>query len=202
MGEDTYIKILMECVTPGSLKCWRIPNEEEFAKLARQLFEALQYLHDHNIVHRDLKPDNILIDSERRIRIADFGISKIIETSEDHINSVDGTVAYVSPERITDDRCNGYAADVWAAGISLLEAYIGYYPYGNEKKNDLLAQMEAIVYDASPRPPSTSSPAFQDFISHCLEKNPVNRFTIQQLLQHPFLAASPSHLQHHITIPE
>jgi len=145
-------------------------------------------------VHRDIKPSNLLIDAARRVKIADFGVGRILNQTMDPCNSSVGTIAYMSPERINTDlndgNYDGYAGDIWSFGLSILEFYLGRFPFGENlgKQGDWAALMVAICYSDPPEPPPTASPEFRGFISCCLQKNPARRLTAAQLLQHPFVA--------------
>ncbi|KAL6861166.1 hypothetical protein ACP4OV_016866 [Aristida adscensionis] len=188
------LQILLEFMDGGSLDGRRIAPEPFLADVARQVLSGLAYLHRRRIVHRDIKPSNLLIDSARRVKIADFGVGRILNQTMDPCNSSVGTVAYMSPERINTDlndgAYDGYAGDIWSFGLSILEFYLGRFPFGENlgRQGDWAALMCAICYSDPPEPPPTASPEFRDFIRCCLHKNPANRLTAVQLLQHPFVA--------------
>jgi mitogen-activated protein kinase kinase 4/5 len=191
------LQILLEYMDGGSLEGRRIADEHFLAHVARQVLSGIAYLHRRHIVHRDIKPSNLLIDSGRRVKIADFGVGRILNQTMDPCNSAVGTIAYMSPERINTDlndgAYDGYAGDIWSFGLSILEFYLGRFPLGENlsKQGDWAALMFAICYSDSPQAPRTSSPDFKDFISLCLHKNPARRPSAMRLLQHPFVAAGP-----------
>jgi mitogen-activated protein kinase kinase 4/5 len=188
------LQILLEYMDGGSLDGRRIAAEPFLADVARQVLSGIAYLHRRHIVHRDIKPSNLLIDSARRVKIADFGVGRILNQTMDPCNSSVGTIAYMSPERINTDlndgSYDGYAGDIWSFGLSILEFYLGRFPFGENlgRQGDWAALMVAICYSDPPEPPPTASPEFRGFISCCLQKNPAKRLTAAQLLQHPFVA--------------
>jgi mitogen-activated protein kinase kinase 4/5 len=188
------LQILLEYMDQGSLDSHRIADERFLAHVARQVLSGIAYLHRRHIVHRDIKPSNLLIDSGRRVKIADFGVGRILNQTMDPCNSSVGTIAYMSPERINTDlndgAYDGYAGDIWSFGLSILEFYLGRFPLGENlgKQGDWAALMFAICYSDSPQAPCNASPDFKNFISLCLQKNPVNRPSAMRLLQHPFVA--------------
>ncbi|EAZ24877.1 hypothetical protein OsJ_08657 [Oryza sativa Japonica Group] len=188
------LQILLEYMDGGSLEGRRIASEAFLADVARQVLSGIAYLHRRHIVHRDIKPSNLLIDSGRRVKIADFGVGRILNQTMDPCNSSVGTIAYMSPERINTDlndgAYDGYAGDIWSFGLSILEFYMGRFPLGENlgKQGDWAALMCAICYSDSPAPPPNASPEFKSFISCCLQKNPARRPSAAQLLQHRFVA--------------
>ncbi|EAY99976.1 hypothetical protein OsI_21980 [Oryza sativa Indica Group] len=112
----------------------------------------------------------------------------------DPCNSSVGTIAYMSPERINTDlndgAYDGYAGDIWSFGLSILEFYMGKFPFGENlgKQGDWAALMCAICYSDPPEPPAAVSPEFRSFVGYCLQKNPAKRPSAAQLMQHPFVA--------------
>ncbi|CAD6257506.1 unnamed protein product [Miscanthus lutarioriparius] len=188
------LQILLVYMDGGSLDGRRIAAEPFLADVARQVLSGISYLHHRHIVHRDIKPSNLLIDSARRVKIADFGVGRILNQTMDPSNSSVGTIAYMSPERINTDlkdgSYHGYAGDIWSFGLGILELYLGRFLFGENlgKQGDWAALMVAICYSDPPEPPPTASPEFRGFIRCCLQKNPAKRLTAGQLLQHPFVA--------------
>jgi mitogen-activated protein kinase kinase 4/5 len=188
------LQILLEYMDGGSLDGRRIADERFLADVARQVLSGIAYLHRRHIVHRDIKPSNLLIDSARRVKIADFGVGRILNQTMDPCNSSVGTIAYMSPERINTDlndgAYDGYAGDIWSFGLSILEFYMGKFPFGENlgKQGDWAALMCAICYSDPPEPPAAVSPEFRSFVGYCLQKNPAKRPSAAQLMQHPFVA--------------
>jgi len=95
------------------------------ATLGTSLGGALAYVHERGIVHRDLKPANVLLGPRTRVRLADFGIARLLDTSAlTATGSTLGTAAYMAPEQIEDHGVST-AADVWSLGLLLLECLTG-----------------------------------------------------------------------------
>ncbi|XP_047340875.1 mitogen-activated protein kinase kinase 5-like [Impatiens glandulifera] len=191
------IQVLLEYMDGGSLEGLHIHRESALADLAKQVLSGLYYLHRRKIVHRDIKPSNLLINSKKQVKIADFGVSRILAQTMDPCNSSVGTIAYMSPERINTDlnhgRYDGYAGDIWSLGVSILEFYVGRYPFSVSRQGDWASLMCAICLAPPPEAPETASREFKDFISCCLQREPTKRWSAVQLLRHPFI--SPPQLQ-------
>ncbi|KAF4354302.1 hypothetical protein G4B88_007431 [Cannabis sativa] len=107
-------------------------SESKVADVAKKLLNGLHYLHSNKIIHRDIKPANLLVNSNMEVKIADFGVSKILGRTLDTCNSFVGTCAYMSPERFDsqtyDENHDGYAGDIWSLGVTLMELYMGHFP--------------------------------------------------------------------------
>ena len=121
-------------------KCKYFPEEK--AKFYSAIVGlALEYLHTHGIVYRDIKPDNILIDEDGYLKLADFGMSKMLKDQEKAF-SLCGTPEYFAPEIITREGHNK-SADWWSYGILLYEMLYGippFYSKNTEKMFDLITK--------------------------------------------------------------
>lgn len=155
-------------------------------KIAEATLGGLVYLYDsHHIMHRDIKPSNILVNSRGEVKLCDFGVSGEL------INSVAdtfvGTSTYMAPERIQGEKYT-VKSDVWSFGLSMLELAIGKFPFHMEQEEDaapvgILDLLQTIVHEPAPRlPTSDAFPSILDsFISKCLNKDPEQRPTPQEL---------------------
>ncbi|KAL9317987.1 hypothetical protein ACSQ67_014504 [Phaseolus vulgaris] len=122
---------------------------------------------------------------EGRAKMTDFGISAGLENSVAMCATFVGTVTYMSPERIRNESYS-YPADIWSLCLALLECGTGEFPYTvNEGPVNLMLQ---ILDDPSPSPSKNKfSPEFCSFVDACLQKDPDNRPTAEQLLLNPFI---------------
>ncbi|KAJ0981248.1 hypothetical protein J5N97_009503 [Dioscorea zingiberensis] len=194
------IAVLLDLMDSGSLESLLrrrggspIP-EPALSEVARQALLGLSHLHSHQIAHRDIKPSNLLINGAGEIKIADFGVSKIVRRSLDHCVSYVGTCAYMSPERFDPEAhgggYDGYAGDVWGLGLTVMEMGTGRFPLVPEgERADWAGLMWAICFGEPPAIPDSSaaSPELRDFVSRCLQRESGERWTVAQLLNHPFV---------------
>ncbi|CDR94261.1 protein kinase domain containing protein, putative [Babesia bigemina] len=95
-------------------------REERILKWIAQLLSALKYLHKRHILHRDLKSLNVLIDSDKSLKLCDFGVSKTLSATADHTKTVIGTPYYFSPELINGQEYS-WPSDIWALGCLTYE---------------------------------------------------------------------------------
>ncbi|KAF5185175.1 Mitogen-activated protein kinase kinase [Thalictrum thalictroides] len=195
------ISILLEYMDSGTLdnvlKTTGTFSEVSISNIALQVLNGLNYLHKQKIVHRDIKPANLLVNSKMEVKIADFGVSKMMSRTLDSCDSYVGTCAYMSPERFDPDtygaNYNGYAADIWSLGLTLVELFVGHFPLlPPGAKPDWASLMCAICFGDQPTLQDTSaSEDFRDFIKCCLQKDSTKRWTVMQLLAHPFVNQRP-----------
>jgi len=104
---------------------------EEALGIVPPVCQALQYAHDQGIVHRDIKPENLLLDKQGRVKIADFGIAKILGRSEPgagETREVLGTPQYMAPEQVQQPQRVDHRADIYSLGIVLYEMLTGELP--------------------------------------------------------------------------
>jgi predicted Ser/Thr protein kinase len=103
--------------------------------LTLQICEALEYAHGEGVVHRDIKPENILVDKKGRIKIADFGLSKLLGAARPDVqltqsNQVMGTLYYMAPEQIDQPLAVDQRADLYSLGVMFYEMLTGELPLG------------------------------------------------------------------------
>ncbi|XP_027362854.1 mitogen-activated protein kinase kinase 10 [Abrus precatorius] len=191
------LSFVMEYMKGGSLhdvlrEHRRLP-EDVISVLAKRVLEGLNYLHGMHIVHRDIKPSNLLVNDKGEVKIADFGVSHVVEGRFDRNDSNAGTCAYMSPERVDPERWGGenadeFAGDVWSMGVVMLECLLGYFPLiGPGQRPDWATLMCAICFGEKLDMPKKASLEFQNFVERCLEKDWRKRATVLELLHHPFV---------------
>lgn len=166
-----------------------------------QLVDAIGFVHSKGIVHRDLKPENILLNSEWKLMVTDFGAAKILTDDEklrlqsgkllqeesipvgESNGSFVGTAEYVSPELLKYNQC-GFAGDMWALGCILYQLIFGRPPFKGPTEYDTF---EKIVHLDYSYPPEIYVPdQFKDLVSHLLVLSPDERYTIEDVKNHPW----------------
>ena len=148
---------------------------DEAVRLALQVADALHAAHQKGILHRDLKPANILVTTDGRAKVLDFGLAKVMTTEQDVTHTIDGTVAgtaaYMSPEqaqgKILDAR-----SDVFSLGAVLYEMLSGARAFGGDTAPEILS---AVLRDDPP--PFVAPDGLEQIVRRCLAKHPGQRFS-------------------------
>ena len=137
-------------------------SPKEALAIVPQLCDALQFAHDEGIVHRDIKPENILIDKKGRVKIADFGLAKLlgrdpIEGNLTATHQVMGTLKYMAPEQMEGARDIDHRADIYSLGVVFYELLTGQLPLGRfappSKKVEIDVRLDEIVLRALEKEP-------------------------------------------------
>jgi serine/threonine protein kinase len=165
-------------------------SERQARALARQLLNAVAYLHDLGYIHRDIKPDNILFDHEGHVKLCDLGSAIGIEDAKKD-KSRAGTVQYRPPEVLRADPKWTEKADVWAAGLIIYTVTRSAFPFPSPvsgtdqtRSEKMLEFVSGGIYNFNK---DDSSP-FTDFIQRALHVDPKQRSTAKELLGHPWIA--------------
>jgi serine/threonine protein kinase len=108
--------------------------------VARQIADALGYVHSHGIVHRDIKPANVFLERSGRVKLMDFGIARTASSGLTMVGSVMGTPQYMAPEQLKGLKVT-HAADIYAFGILLYELLTGERPYQGENMARILQRI-------------------------------------------------------------
>src|SRR5438309_1828062 len=176
---DGEIFIVMEYIEGQSLRkaieAGPLPILEVI-KLGLNIAEGLRAAHAKGIVHRDIKPENIIITNGGSAKIADFGLARSTEqTQQPESAQASGTLAYMAPEQLQGNHVD-HLADIWSLGIVLYETATGRRPFSGDYDQ---ATMYAIAHER-PKPASSIRPdipaALEKIVERCLEKKPVLRY--------------------------
>jgi len=215
--------VLIECVSGGQLYDGIIKrkpkngtgifSERMAGKIIGQLTDAIRYMHSQDVLHCDLKPENVLCTHNPTedgfdIKVADMGLSKVIEKGVSQKLSFCGTPLYMAPEMLRKEQYS-YPVDIWSIGCMMHELLCGEPPFtgtdmGNLKRNvcsykGLFAgeDKQTLRIKKHWRKYGVSESA-QDLIGHFLEPDPVKRITAVDAMSMPFISKnedlSPDHM--------
>ncbi len=158
--------------------------------LVPRICEALQFAHDEGILHRDIKPENILLDTRGRVKIADFGIAKLVGEARERVTLTAsgvavGTLHYMAPEQLEHPQDVDQRADIYSLGVVFYEMLTGELPMGRfappSEKSAVDARVDEVVF-------------------HALEKEREKRFrtagevktSVEAITQHPIAQSGPT----------
>jgi serine/threonine protein kinase len=135
---DEFFYFVMEYVDGVTLRALMREGKvepEQALKIVPQICEALQFAHDEGIVHRDIKPENILIDKKGRVKIADFGLAKLLGRAPEDLSltgtgQLMGTLGYMAPEQLQQAHSVDHRADIYSLGVVFYEMLTGHLPIG------------------------------------------------------------------------
>jgi len=162
-------------------------TEKDTSHIVRQVIDAIAYLHAQGIAHRDLKPENLLSSGENEneiIKVADFGLSK--NFSEEKLHTSCGSPTYVAPEVLNSDTYDK-SVDMWSIGVITYILLSGYPPFYGDTQPELFKRITAAQFDFDDDCWNDISSDAKDLIRHLLVKDPKQRYTAQQALEHPWI---------------
>ncbi len=164
-------------------------SPREALQIIPQICEALQYAHDEGIVHRDIKPENVLLDKKGRVKIADFGLAKILGREPQDFRltgagQVMGTPNYMAPEQVEHPQEVDHRADIYSLGVVFYEMLTGELPLGKFAPPSRKVQVDVRL---------------DEVVMHALEKEPERRYQhasqiksdVETISTHPGQAAPP-----------
>eukprot|EP00754_Rhynchopus_humris_P001310 Rhum_TRINITY_DN10782_c0_g2::Rhum_TRINITY_DN10782_c0_g2_i1::g.40306::m.40306 len=156
----------------------------------QQTVEGLAYLHNHNIIHKDIKPENLLVTRDRTtVKLADFGVSRLMASEDDGSRDTSGTPLFLSPETCRGDFSSGKSNDIWALGVTLYIFMYGRTPFAAAKTEILLYQRiqdDEILYPSKPR----YSRDLRGLIRRLLERNVLLRITLNEIRNNAWVRGS------------
>ncbi|CAB1349657.1 unnamed protein product [Coregonus sp. 'balchen'] len=161
-------------------------KEEDVKRLMRQILEGVSFLHRNNMVHLDLKPQNILLTSDAPlgdIKIVDFGLSRMVSSSQE-LREIMGTPEYVE---ILNYEPISTATDMWSIGVLAYVMLTGISPFLGEDKQETFLNISQINVSYQEEELEHVDQAAITFIKALLIKEPQNRATAEECLQHQWL---------------
>ncbi|KAG7462906.1 hypothetical protein MATL_G00189690 [Megalops atlanticus] len=155
----------------------RMKEKEARAKF-RQIVSAVEYCHQKRIVHRDLKAENLLLDADMNIKIADFGFSNEF-TIGSKLDTFCGSPPYAAPELFQGKKYDGPEVDVWSLGVILYTLVSGSLPFDGQNLKELRERVLRGKY----RIPFYMSTDCENLLKKLLVLNPVKRGSLEQIMK-------------------
>lgn len=149
-------------------------DEAEAKMIMRQVFSAVEYIHQNGFCHRDIKLTNILIDHDGNVKLIDFGFAAY---SEEKLRLYCGTPSYMSPEIVEKKRYDGKAVDIWACGVLMYKLLTGQYAFGAEDDEYLEKNIQNVLIDY----PFYLTPSCRDLLSQIFQYDPKKRMLIKDV---------------------
>lgn len=187
--EGNNMFLVLEYCNGGTLEDKITRNEEisesEKINICKQIISALKYCYDMSIAHQDIKTSNILFDNNGRVKVADFGLSGIIN-HDANINEHKGTLKYSAPEICRLKDFNPFISDIWSLGVLFYRLFTYSYPFNGKTKEDLIRAIINGYYKEK------LNGQIKKVVKCMLVVNPDERISILKLSEINLFAAPPS----------
>ncbi|KAH8401619.1 hypothetical protein KR009_006789 [Drosophila setifemur] len=194
MESQSMIYLVTEYAPNGEIFDHLVANgrmkEPEAARVFTQLVSAVHYCHLRGVVHRDLKAENVLLDKDMNIKLADFGFSNHFEEGAT-LRTWCGSPPYAAPEVFQGLEYDGPKSDIWSLGVVLYALVCGALPFDGKT----ILELKSRVVLGKFRIPFFMSQECEQLIRNMLVVEPDRRYTIKQIIKHRWLSEWQSELQ-------
>ena len=183
--QELVLGISLKDYYDNKLKGKKFLNDEDLfilKKIFRQIFEAMNYLHQKNISHRDIKMENILIKNEYEIKIIDFGFG-LYNPQREIQHFFCGTPKYIAPEILEEKGYLGEESDLWSLGVLVYKIYCNVYPFKGMDNDELYAAIKKGEY----KMPDNVQNYVKDIIVKLLIVEPKLRIKCENVLNSEWL---------------
>lgn len=185
---DKTLYLIMEYASGGEVFDYLVAHgrmkEKEARAKFRQIVSAVQYCHQKRIVHRDLKAENLLLDADMNIKIADFGFSNEFALGG-KLDTFCGSPPYAAPELFQGKKYDGPEVDVWSLGVILYTLVSGSLPFDGQNLKELRERVLRGKY----RIPFYMSTDCENLLKRFLVLNPIKRGTLEQIMKDRWINA-------------
>ncbi|XP_050783748.1 MAP/microtubule affinity-regulating kinase 4 isoform X1 [Gopherus flavomarginatus] len=179
---EKTLYLVMEYASAGEVFDYLVSHgrmkEKEARAKFRQIVSAVHYCHQKNIVHRDLKAENLLLDADANIKIADFGFSNEF-TLGSKLDTFCGSPPYAAPELFQGKKYDGPEVDIWSLGVILYTLVSGSLPFDGQNLKELRERVLRGKY----RVPFYMSTDCETILRRFLVLNPAKRCTLEQIMK-------------------
>ncbi|KAK4474864.1 hypothetical protein MN116_001977, partial [Schistosoma mekongi] len=189
---EKHLYLVMEYASGGEVFDYLVShgkmNEKDARCKFRQIVSAVQYCHQKMIVHRDLKAENLLLDAELNIKIADFGFSNYFSNSQ-KLDTFCGSPPYAAPELFLGRKYEGPEVDVWSLGVILYTLVSGTLPFDGKNLKELRERVLRGTY----RVPYYMTHECEMLLKKMLVLNPAKRISLQEVMNDPWMNQGYEH---------
>lgn len=185
--------LLFELAENGDLADYLVNNKGFTETQARYIFKeilnGLKACHDNGIAHNDIKLENVMVDSELKFKLADFGFASLLERDVNYT----GTPGYQAPEKVEQKPHDGVKSDIFSLGVLLYGMVFAEIPFKGARKFDaryqyFVKRKQNIFWEKSIKINQKSvSPELIDLINSLLDYDPIKRLTIDEIFNHPWI---------------
>ncbi|KAL8161066.1 hypothetical protein V2J09_012555 [Rumex salicifolius] len=187
MASKSNIYMVLEYAKGGELfnKVAKGRLKEDIARwVFQQLISAVDFCHRRGVYHRDLKLENLLLDDLGNLKVSDFGLSTLVESSthDELLKTICGTPAYVAPEVISRKGYDGAKADTWSCGVILYAMLAGYLPFQDSNIMEMYKKIRRAEYKC----PNWFPTELRKLVAKILDPNPRRRISIAKIMENPW----------------
>merc|ERR1719191_1147750 len=190
-SENSTLAIVMDYADGGDLyqrigrtrKAGQSIPERQILRWFTEAALGLKYMHDKHVLHRDLKTQNLFLTSADRLRVGDFGISKVLESTAAFAKTAIGTPYYLSPE-ICQEKPYSFGSDVWALGCVLYELAALRVPFDAQNIQQLV---QKITRGPLPQIPSHYTQELRQLCGDLLHRDQTQRPTATDIIQRKYI---------------
>jgi eukaryotic-like serine/threonine-protein kinase len=155
--------------------------QQNARRIILELLDALGAAHARGIVHRDLKPENVfLAGATEKVKLLDFGIAKVLQTTRTAAGAMLGTVTYMAPEQLTDSSTVDARADLWAVGVIFYEMLAGRLPFPGTTLAEIVTALASRTPDPIRNYLPNATPSLEQFFARALARDREQRFASAQ----------------------
>nr|CAD7589724.1 unnamed protein product [Timema genevievae] len=201
METEKMIYLVTEYASGGEIFDYLVENgrmnEKEARRIFQQIVAAVHYCHTRQIVHRDLKAENLLLDLDKDIKLADFGFSNHFQPGQ-KMSTWCGSPPYAAPELFEGREYDGPKTDIWSMGVVLYVLVCGALPFDGSTLQNLRTR----VIKGKFRIPFFMSADCEHLIRHMLVVEPEKRLGIKQILNHRWMIQGGDNLSIKKLAPE